>query len=232
MTAVGTLLFRAVGSLAVAGGVAVAAPATAQTEALIRGRVVDTAGAAIADRTVVLHRVTEARGGEAVARAATDASGRFALALPGDSDGADGGVLFVATRADDRLYIGPTFRAGTTPPAEYRIVVGGPGLIERLGGSTPAGAASGGGGGGDGVVTGWAGAVAALAAGLLAMIGWRVQTRPPERRRLLRDLAVLEESRAAPRGADPGREADAEAAAEYDRRRAALRARLKEIART
>lgn len=223
------------GLSAIAGGLVVIGGLSAQTPDALRGRVVDADGGPVAGQPVALHRVTRT-GGAAVGRATTDRAGEFSLELPADAGGV---VLFVATRFDGRLYIGPTFRGGEGAPAEYRIVVGGPGIAERLGVAAPAsgvGAAA----ETDGSRRWWIGGGAVLAAVLLLAIGRGVQSRPPERRRVLRDLALLEERRAGRgsvdgaadvAGASAAGDAADEDEAAYRRERAALRARLREIAR-
>lgn len=210
--------------LAVAGGLVGIAPLAAQSDAL-HGVAVDTAGEPLTDHVVVLHRVAEG-GGAAIGRATTDASGRFTIPLPDDAP--EGGVYFAALRYAGQLYIGATFRGPNPPTEAYRIIAGGVGGIAGLGpgvagadvpGASQEVAA-------DGAVW-WAMGGTVTAALMLIAVGWRVQSRPPAVRRTLHDLATLEEQYAA-----RGTAATEEERRAYQRERSALRARLRELART
>jgi hypothetical protein len=96
-------------------------PTTLQAQTVVSGRLVDTAGVAVADLDVVLHRVSDA-GGARVAEGRADAQGNFTL--QGEEDPVSGSVYFVAARLGERLYIGPFIRP-PLPATGYEVVVGG-----------------------------------------------------------------------------------------------------------
>lgn len=188
----------------------------------IAGVAVDSAGRALPEVPVALHRVGGGAGAS-VAAATTDAEGRFRFSI----EVADSAVYFVAMRHEGRLYIGPPARGGAEPVTGYML---------RASPETEAGAvASALSGGGARPLTGAGqrpppapasgpGAGAAWLVLLLAVVMAVVYltTSPGYRRRRRREL-VMELARLENRLAAAGPEADTAA----DRqRRDALRERL------
>lgn len=209
-------------------------------QAVLRGRVVNAAGEPVGDQAVSLHRVSAA-GGTTVARATSGADGRFELtmtAAPSDA------LYFAATRYDGGLYIGTPFRLPAPAGSEYVIVVG-PGATEAAAilqqalsggaGTDAAGAGTDAAAGTDAVVDAqdqgtaeWPLALAiASTAAAAALVGWRwtARRRMPARRRLLLELAELEEHLDARAGEVDTAEWDG-----FQRQRNALRQRLRATA--
>jgi hypothetical protein len=166
-----------------------AAPLHAQE---LRGVVVDSANKPVAAETVMLHNVAPAAG-SVLGQTLTDSTGAFVF--PSVATAPDGSVYFAAVRRDGQLYIGPMLRAplaDLTPG--YRIEIGPGGRMPELGPAATAqpGLPSGEEGGGARLLLIPLGAAAAIAA-------WFV-LRPRgvrSRRRLLIDIAELDERRAA-----------------------------------
>lgn len=219
------------GLLAIAGAFLCIGALGAQAPVL-DGRVVDLEGEPVARQPVGLHKIA-GQAGTQVARGTTDGDGRFELMVPADAE--EGALFFAVTRYDEKLYIGRAFqRSGDT--SDYMIRVGGEGALSALTGGRGSGAgdATGGAAAGgpaqrpatapsaaDGNAQGiWMTGGAILTAMLLIGLAWRVQRRPPLQRRLLLELAELEERYAAERDA-PDRQA-------FERRRRRLRRRLRE----
>lgn len=191
-----------------------AAPAAAQE---IAGVAVDSAGRPLAGVPLALHRVGGGSGAN-VATGATDAEGRFRFAI----EVVDSAVYFVATRHDDRMYIGPPARGGSERVTDY-VIRAEPGseagaVASALSGEAPrplaARSAPPPAGGGTGAV--WL--VPLLG---LAVAGIFLATAPGYRRRRQRQL-VLELARVENRLAAASSAADPE----DRRRRDALRERL------
>ncbi|MGH7501498.1 MAG: hypothetical protein ACREL7_07020 [Longimicrobiales bacterium] len=111
-------------------------PATLSAQTVMSGRLVDTAGVAVPDLDVVLHRVDEA-GGARVAEGRADARGEFTLRS--GEDAIAGAVYFVAARLGANLYIGPFVRS-PFPTGDYMVVVGG--KPANVGAATPPSMAS------------------------------------------------------------------------------------------
>ncbi len=105
-----------------------AAPAHAQR---IEGTVVDSTGAPLAGLTVMLHNVTPG-GGSLLGETTTAESGAFAF--PADTTAPDGSVYFAAVRVAGQLYIGEMLRAPLTADARaYAIIVGPEGRLPPIG---------------------------------------------------------------------------------------------------
>jgi len=193
--------------------------AAAVQDPALRGRVLGADGQPLAGVEVALHRVVAGSGGATVARDTTDADGHFGLVLPG----ADGdAILFAATRVDCRLYVGEFFRAPDAPP-QYDIVAAGPGV--QLPAASPGMSQP-------GVALPppprWplaAGVALLLAVGLAFALRSVRRPVPATRRRLLLEIASLDEEHAARAdGASP------EERERYLRRRAGLYDRLRAVA--
>jgi hypothetical protein len=180
------------GLLAVVGGLVPFAPAAGQ-ESVLAGRALDAGERPVAGLEVMLHRVTPA-GGATIARDTTAADGGFTLRAEASDDDP---VYFVAARFEGQIQIGPMLRM-PFPESGYVLRVGAP--------SGPPAPAAG---------------RAAWIVGVLAVLGMAIVfgVRPPSRRRLLLQLARLEEARAA--GIDDGARA---------RQRARIRTRLRRAA--
>lgn len=111
-------------SLAVAlllGALVMPAPAEAQQDMVIRGRVIAADGAPLPGQSVVLHRV-QGGSGATIAEAAADSAGAFLLSVAEQTD--TSAIYFVATRHAGELYIGRAFRAGDPSSEEQVIQVG------------------------------------------------------------------------------------------------------------
>ena len=102
----------------------VTAPASAQQDMEIRGRVIAADGAALPGQSVVLHRV-QGGSGATIAEAAADSAGAFRLSVAEQTD--TSAIYFVATRYEGELYIGRAFRVGEPSAEEQVIQVGVPG---------------------------------------------------------------------------------------------------------
>lgn len=198
-------------------GSAGGAAATVQDPAL-HGRVVGADGQPVAGIEVALHQVVAGRGGATVARDTTDADGTFVLALPAADQSA---ILFAATRVNGRLYVGEFFR-GTDAPPQYDIIAAGPGMQLPAGpGALQPGAAP-------PAPPRWplaAGVALLLGGGLALFVRATSRPVPVARRRLLLEIAKLDEQHAA-HGGDPGREERER----YLQRRSHLYERLRSVA--
>lgn len=179
----------------------------------LQGRVVDTEGRPVSGIPVTLHHVTEG-GGSEVGRALSDQEGRFVIE-PGAT--LAGGVYFAATRFDGALYMGTPFRTFGEVPEDYRIVIGGDGIV---GGAAIPGPVSAERGQGWGVLLFFG--LVGLAAVVVPLR--RARRGPLAYRTILTELAELEERQAA---LSPQSRQAMEG--EYREQRAALRARLKEL---
>jgi len=192
--------------------------AAAIQDAALRGRVMGSNGEPLVGVEVALHRVMAGGGGATVARDTTDADGFFTLALPAADESA---ILFAATRVDGRLYVGEFFR-GTGAPPRYDIIAAGPGMQLPAGPGAPqAGVAP-------PAPPRWplaAGITLVLGGGLALLLRSARRPVPSVRRRLLLEIASLDEEHAA-RGDD----LRPEERERYLRRRAALRERLRSVA--
>lgn len=211
-------LLRASVAAALLAWCAGGAAATVQDSAL-RGRVLGADGRPLAGIEVALHRVVAGSGGATVARDTTDADGLFSLALP---DAGGDAILFAATRVNGRLYVGEFFRETDAPP-QYDIIAAGPGVelpaagpgMSRPGMAPPP-------------PPRWplaTGVVLLLAGGLAFFVRSARRPVPAARRRLLLEIASLDEEHAA--YADGG---SAEERQRYLRRRADLYDRLRSVA--
>lgn len=106
------------GVLAATAGLPTDARGQGPDEDLLRGRVVlEPDSAAVAGRTVVLHRITPDTG-MAVDSVTTDADGRFSFRLPAGSRD----VFVASARHAGILYFGPAVDGGS-PPDAYRLTV-------------------------------------------------------------------------------------------------------------
>lgn len=209
----------------------ISAEARAQAPRL-EGVVVDETGAPVEGAPVLLHRLSDVGGG-AVGTDTTAVDGSFAFPL----EDAGEAVHFAAVRDPaGTLFVGPIFN-GTEAPEEYRIVVreGAPaGAVIMADGSVlpPVG------GGGvpatpaappaatpdppSAVVT--AALFLLVFTGLAGGVLWmRARWRRSERRQLLVELAGLEERRG------PGESLQPDERAAYERERASLRERLRDL---
>ena len=193
--------------------------AAAVQDPALRGRVLGADGQPLAGVEVALHRVVAGRGGATVARDTTDAEGVFSLALP---DASDDAILFAATRVSGRLYVGEFFRGADTPP-QYDIIAAGPGVelpaagpgMSQPGMAPPA-------------PPRWplaTGVALLLAGGLAFFLRSASRPVPATRRRLLLEIASLDEEHAA--YAEGGSAAERE---RYLRRRADLYDQLRSVA--
>lgn len=194
--------------------------AAAVQDPTLRGRVLDADGRPLAGIEVALHRVVAGGGGATVARDTTDADGRFGLALPAADD--DDAILFAATRANGRLYVGEFFR-GPEPPPQYDIIAAGPGMqvpAAAPGAARPASVPA--------APPQWplaAGIVLLLGGGLALTLRSVRRPVPSARRLLLLEIASLDEEHAARADA-----ASPEERERYLRRRAGLYDRLRSAA--
>jgi hypothetical protein len=184
-----------------------AAPAAAQEPLLLRGRVM-TAGAPVAGQPVTLHRVT-GTGGQTLSADTTDADGSFELRM----DSLSGtGVHFVATRYQDQLYVGDTFRAEL--PLQYVVRVGPGATPVNLDAAQPAAPpATDSSSDRDGAIV-----VLLALAGLGAIILLAARQRRPAGRQLLVEIADLDNRN------------DVTPLPQYEQQRAALLQRLRESA--
>lgn len=157
----------------------------AAQEPVLRGRVLDPEGRAVAGATVSLHHVAEGGGAE-VGQGVSDREGRFTIVVE-PSEG-EGGVYFAATRLDGTLYMGAPFRTLSEVEGEYGIVVG-TGGVDGIGGvaEAPSDPAAG--------LRGWGLALilAALAATAILRPLRRARREPYRSRTLLLELAEFEE---------------------------------------
>ena len=107
---------------------ATASPLSAQQ---LRGVVVDSTNAPVAAETVMLHNVTPASG-SVLGQTLTDSAGTFVF--PSVAEAPEGSVYFAAVRRDGQLYIGPMLRAPLPDPTpDYRIEIGPGGRMPELG---------------------------------------------------------------------------------------------------
>lgn len=189
---------RAVAVLCAVLACGVASPLSAQE---LRGVVVDSANVPVVAETVMLHNVAPSSG-SVLGQTLTDSAGAFVF--PDVAAAPEGSVYFAAVRRDGRLYIGPMLRAplaDVTPG--YRIEIGPGGRMPELGpaASSPPVSPSRGEGGGPTLLLIPLGAAVLIAA-------WFV-LRPQSvrsRRRLLIDLAELDERHASAEAASPADE--------------------------
>lgn len=174
--------------------------AAAPEQQTFEGRVIGPDGDAVSELAVLLHRVTNQSGAQ-LARSVTTEDGRFTFKYEAPSDA--GGVYFVATRYDGRVYVGPMLRAPFVNAGDYEMQVGVPGVgdVEALMGRSSSTAMTGSGSPASPPPAPGALFVAVmlsaaiLVGGLLVVRG----TGPPSRRRMLIQLAELDE--AGPSGA-------------------------------
>jgi hypothetical protein len=168
-----------------------AVPASADQEVVIPGRVVDADSTPVAGVPVLLHRVTPA-GGALLSETVSDSAGQFELRFAGPPE-ADA-IYFAGARYGQELYIGPMLRPPIPTDEPYVLQVGVPATsaLQALGATPPdpsiavAPEAPAGG-------RLWALALFPLAA-LVALGGFLIDRRgPSERRRLLIELATIEE---------------------------------------
>lgn len=181
----------------------------AAQERTITGRVL-AAGQPVANQTVALHRVSNS-GGSTIAVDTTAADGRFQLRfepVPGEA------IHFVGTRWEGQLFIGETFRQ--LPTGEYLLPVG-PGAtpidLGEAARATPEPVPA------DRSARS-AGLIVILVATLVlgGIVSWAAWPRPSHARRLLREIAELD-----------NRHADA-ALTNYEVQRSDLLRRLRESA--
>ncbi len=179
----------------------------------LAGRVVGPDGP-VADLPVALHRVTPA-GGATIDEAVTDREGRFSFTIDVQADSA---VYFAATRVAGELFVGPPVR-GAVPAEPYVIQVGTGQAVTPMPG-TPTGpmAAPGTGDGDNGMVLVVFIVLGLLVAGVVTFAMWRTLGHPGNRRRLLVELAEVEEALAGGAGDADRRE--------LEERRTGLRERL------
>jgi len=192
--------------------------AAAVQDPTLRGRVLGADGRPLAGVEVALHRVIVGGGGATIARDTTDAEGLFDLAL---ADAGGDAILFAATRVNGRLYVGEFFR-GTDAPPQYDIVAAGPGMQVPAAGTGPLQP------GAPPPPPRWplaAGVALLLGAGLALALRSARRTGPATRRRLLLEIASLDEQHAA-----QGDGASPEDRERYLRRRAGLYDRLRSVA--
>lgn len=156
-------------------------------EWVLPGRVIDARGEPVSGLEVLLHRVTD-QGGARLSQAITDEVGRFTLRLEAPADA--GGVFFVATRYEGRLYVGPMLRPPFPDEPEHIVQVGVAGTdVDALMRRVPAaadGARSPGPGGG------FSAALLAVAMAIGVLLAVRGHG-PSRRRRELIRLAELED---------------------------------------
>ncbi len=203
--------------VATAFGLLVAA-ASVQAQAPLEGQVLGPDGP-LPDVPVALHRVTP-EGGANIDEATSDADGRFSFTIEFAGDSA---VYFAALRFGGELYVGPPIR-GAVPPAPYVIRVGeGAGVMQSRPMARPQagrGSAAPAGSQGNGTVLV---VFLLIGAGVVAGVGYAVWqtlgTGPSRRRRLLVELAGVEESL----DSDPLSDAER---TELEHHRASLRHRL------
>lgn len=163
--------------------------AAAQSPIRISGRVIGPDSAGITGQNVVLHRVTS-EGGTLLADTLSGADGTFTLESA--ESAREGDVFFLASRYEERLYIGPMMRVPLPGDTSYILQVGVPErALAPVGGNTlpperPAGGAT-------GTSRRWFLLLVPLG-GLIGVATW-VITRaagPPEERRLLIRIAQLD----------------------------------------
>jgi hypothetical protein len=169
-----------------------AVPASADQEVVIPGRVVDADSTPVAGVPVLLHRVTPA-GGALLSETVSDSAGQFELRFAGPPE-ADA-IYFAGARYGQELYIGPMLRPPLPTDQPYVLQIGVPATsaLRTLGAAPPPpsiplepAAPTGG--------RLWALALFPLAM-LIALGGFLMDRRvPSERRRLLIELATLEEA--------------------------------------
>jgi hypothetical protein len=170
----------------------------------LRGRVLDASGNPVADIEVLLHRVT-AQSGARVALDTSDATGRFTLVAPPDTN--RNAIYFVAIRQGGELFMGEMQRLPFPDTLEYIVEATDPvdlgAPATSMPGALPPAAAD--------RRAGWYVVVggALLLAGIVFLA---LRRRPPEHRRLLVQLAALP---------------DDDASEAVARRRSQLYARLK-----
>lgn len=182
-------------------------PLNVAAQERIVGRVV--AGSQpVADQLVSLHRVTN-EGGSTISVDTTAADGSFELRF----DSFQGnGLHFVATRWQGQLYIGETFRQPVT--GEYRLAVGPGATPIELGEAVRSQP--------EAPPLDRSGRLAGLMVILVstvvlaAIVGWAARPRPAHARRLLLEIAQLEERHAQ------------DTLSNYDLQRAELLRRLRE----
>jgi hypothetical protein len=148
----------------------------------VRGRVLDEQGGPVPNIEVLLHRVTVAGGGT-VAADTSDASGAFTLVAPPETDSA--AIFFVAVRQAGELFMGEMMRLPFPDTLEYMIEAG----DEPVGTPEPVAPED-----------RRAGLFVILAGGALVVgvLLFAFRRRVPEHRRLLVELANLDDKDKSP----------------------------------
>ena len=169
--------------------------ATLAAQNTIRGRALDDQDQAMPGLLVLLHRVTTAGGGT-VDTDTTDAQGAFELIAPAETDSA--AVFFVAANHNGEMFMGDMQRLPFPDSMEYVIA-----LSEPVRVAEPVAP--------EDERAGWFVILGGLVV-ILGVLAFTLRRRVPQHRRLLVELANLD---------------DADASAPAERRRRHLYARLK-----
>jgi hypothetical protein len=149
----------------------------------IRGRVLDEQGGPVPNIEVLLHRVTTTTGGSTVDSDTSDAAGAFTLVAPPETDSA--AIFFVAVREGGELFMGEMMRLPFPDTLEY-FVEAGDDPVRLPEPVAPQDRRAG------------LFVILAGAALVLAVLAFALRRRVPEHRRLLVELANLDDSDKSP----------------------------------